>query len=40
MIDMRYFASIHELAILSNLEIHNAYMIKDGLSKEELLILS
>jgi hypothetical protein len=31
--NMRDFASINELAILSNLESHNADMIKDGLSK-------
>lgn len=36
--NMRDFASINELAVLSNLESHNAEMIKDGLSKKERFV--
>lgn len=32
---MRDFASINELTVLSNLESHNAELIKNGKSKEE-----
>lgn len=38
---MRDYASIYELAVLSNLESHNAELIKEGKTKEErFLILS
>ncbi len=33
--NVRDFASINELAVLSNLETHNADMIREGKSKEE-----
>ena len=33
--NVRDFASINELTVLSNLETHNAQMIKEGLGKEE-----
>lgn len=33
--NMRDFASIHQLTVLSNLETHNAQMIRDGKEKEE-----
>jgi len=33
--NMRDFASINELTVLSNLESHNSELIKDGKSKEE-----
>lgn len=33
--NIRDFASIPELTVLSNLETHNAELIKQGLSKEE-----
>lgn len=33
--NMRDFASINELTVLSNLETHNAQMIREGKSKEE-----
>lgn len=33
--NMQDFASINELAVLSNLESHNAEMIKVGLNKED-----
>ena len=36
--NMRDFASINELAVLSNLESHNADMIKDGLNKAERFV--
>lgn len=32
---MRDFATINELTVLSNLETHNAELIKEGKSKEE-----
>ena len=39
--NMRDYASIYELAVLSNLESHNAELIKEGKTKEErFLILS
>lgn len=38
---MRDYASIYELTVLSNLESHNAELIKEGKTKEErFLILS
>lgn len=38
---MRDYASIYELTVLSNLESHNAQLIKEGKTKEErFLILS
>ena len=33
--NMRDYATINELTVLSNLESHNAQLIKDGMSKEE-----
>jgi hypothetical protein len=36
--NMRDFASINELAVLSNLESHNADMIKVGLNKKDRFI--
>ena len=33
--NIRDYASINELTVLSNLESHNAEMIKEGKSKEE-----
>ena len=33
--NMRDFASINELTVLSNLETHNAQMIREGISKED-----
>ena len=33
--NIRDYASIPELTVLSNLETHNAEMIKNGVSKEE-----
>ena len=33
--NVRDYASINELAVLSNLETHNAQMIREGRSKEE-----
>ena len=33
--NVRDFASINELTVLSNLESHNAQMIKEGKKKEE-----
>lgn len=39
--NMRDYASIYELTVLSNLESHNAQLIKEGKTKEErFLILS
>ena len=39
--NMRDYASIYELTVLSNLEFHNAQLIKEGKTKEErFLILS
>lgn len=39
--NMRDYASIYELAVLSNLETHNVELIKEGKTKEErFLILS
>ncbi len=39
--NMRDYASIYELTVLSNLESHNAQLIKEGKMKEErFLILS
>ena len=39
--NMRDYASIYELTVLSNLESHNAELIKEGKTKEErFLILS
>jgi hypothetical protein len=35
--NIRDFASINELTVLSNLETHNAELIKEGKSKEERL---
>lgn len=32
---MRDYATINELTVLSNLESHNAELIKDGKTKEE-----
>jgi len=32
---MRDYATINELTVLSNLESHNAELIKEGISKEE-----
>ena len=32
---MRDFATINELTVLSNLESHNAILIKEGKTKEE-----
>ena len=38
---MRDYTSIYELTVLSNLESHNAQLIKEGKTKEErFLILS
>ena len=33
--NVRDFASINELTVLSNLETHNAQMIREGANKEE-----
>ena len=33
--NVRDYATIHELTVLSNLEAHNAQMIREGKSKEE-----
>ena len=33
--NVRDFATIHELTVLSNLETHNAHMIREGKNKEE-----
>lgn len=33
--NMRDYATIHELTVLSNLETHNAQMIREGKSKED-----
>lgn len=33
--NMRDYATINELTVLSNLESHNAELIKEGISKEE-----
>lgn len=33
--NMRDYATINELTVLSNLESHNAQLIKEGKSKEE-----
>ena len=33
--NFRYYATINELTVLSNLETHNAQMIREGKSKEE-----
>ena len=33
--NVRDYASINELTVLSNLELHNAELIKEGKSKEE-----
>jgi len=33
--NVRDYATIHELTVLSNLETHNAHMIREGKSKEE-----
>ena len=33
--NVRDFATIHELTVLSNLETHNADMIRDGISKQK-----
>lgn len=39
--NMRDYTSIYELTVLSNLESHNAQLIKEGKMKEErFLILS
>ena len=32
---MRDYASVNELTVLSNLETHNAQMIREGAEKEE-----
>ena len=37
--NVRDFASVNELTVLSNLESHNAQMIREGKSKEERLII-
>lgn len=34
-LNLRDYASINELTVLSNIESHNAELIKDGISKEE-----
>lgn len=36
---MRDFATINELTVLSNLESHNAELVKDGKSKDERFTL-
>ena len=33
--NMRDFATVNELTVLSNLETHNAQMIREGKAKEE-----
>ena len=37
--NIRYYASINELTVLSNLESHNAQMIREGRSKEERFMI-
>ena len=37
--NVRDYATIHELTVLSNLETHNAQMIREGKSKEERFII-
>ena len=37
--NVRDYATIHELTVLSNLETHNAQMIRDGKSKEERFVI-
>lgn len=37
--NVRDFASVNELTVLSNLESHNAQMIREGKSKEERLVI-
>lgn len=37
--NMRDYASINELTVLSNLESHNAQMIREGKSKEERFMI-
>ena len=37
--NVRDYATIHELTVLSNLETHNAQMIREGKSKEERFVI-
>lgn len=37
--NVRDYATIHELIVLSNLETHNAQMIREGKSKEERFVI-
>ena len=37
--NVRDYATIHELTVLSNLETHNAQMIREGRSKEERFVV-
>ena len=37
--NVRDHATIHELTVLSNLETHNAQMIREGKSKEERFLI-
>ena len=37
--NIRDYASINELTVLSNLESHNAQMIREGKSKEERFMI-
>ena len=37
--NMRDYATINELTVLSNLETHNAQMIREGKSKEERFVI-
>ena len=37
--NVRDYSSINELTVLSNLETHNAQMIREGKSKEERFII-